>query len=76
MPASKLTADLIPCRIVNWVEDQSTEGNLCTIVACFASHDDVWNLAFLAGKISYDSDSLYSSLADVCYNKKEPRNLS
>ena len=41
---------LITCTIVNWAKDEFTEEDLNTIASSFASHDDVWNQAFLAGK--------------------------
>ena len=44
---------LLACTIVNWAQDEFTEEDLSTIASSFASHDDVWNQAFLAGRIRH-----------------------
>ena len=46
---------LIACTIINWVQDKFTEEDLNTIASTFASQDDVWNQAFLAGTKSHAS---------------------
>ena len=53
LPLKSFAKHLIACTIVNWVQDEFIEADLNTIASTFASHDDVWNQAFQAGKISY-----------------------
>lgn len=66
LPLKSSVKHLIACTIVNWVQDEFTEEDLNTIASTFASHDDVWNQAFLAGTISH---SIYSRNKTVtCVN--------
>ena len=67
VPSRNFTTDLIPCTVVNWAEDQFTEDNLSTIAANFASHDDVWNPAFLAGRISHSPGSSHQAFTHTCH---------
>ena len=53
VPLKSFAKHLIACTIVNWAQDEFTEEDLNTIASSFASHDDVWNQAFLAGKIRH-----------------------
>lgn len=53
LPLKSFAKHLIACTIVNWVQDEFTEEDLNTIASTFASQDDVWNKAFLAGTISH-----------------------
>ena len=55
LPVKSFAKHLIACTIVNWVQDGFTEEDLNTIASTFASHDDVWNQAFLAGTKSHAS---------------------
>ena len=56
VPYKSFAKHLSACTIVNWAQDKFTEEDLNAIGSSFASHDDVWNKAFLAGKIRH---SLY-----------------
>ena len=56
VPFKSFAKHLSACTIVNWAQDKFTEEDLNAIGSSFASHDDVWNKAFLAGKIRH---SLY-----------------
>lgn len=56
VPFKSFAKNLSACTIVNWGQDNFTEEDLNAIGCSFASHDDVWNKAFLAGKIRH---SLY-----------------
>lgn len=53
VPLKSFAKHLFACTIVNWAQDVFTEEDLNTIASSFASHDDVWNQAFLAGKIRH-----------------------
>ena len=55
-PFKSFAKHLSACTVVNWAQDKFTEEDLNAIDSSFASHDDVWNKAFLAGKIRH---SLY-----------------
>ena len=56
---------LIACTIVNWAKDEITEEDVNTIASTFASHDDVWNQAFLAGKIRHSPFSANKTVTFV-----------
>ncbi len=68
VPFKSFAKHLIACTIVNWAQDKFTEEDLNTIASSFASHDDVWNQAFLAGKISHSPYSCYKTVSsdDPC----------
>ena len=57
VPLKSFAKHLLACTIVNWAQDKFTEEDLSTIASSFASHDDVWNQAFLAGKIRHSPHS-------------------
>ena len=57
VPFKSFAKHLIACTIVNWAQDEFTEEDLNTIASSFASHDDVWNQTFLAGKIRHSPNS-------------------
>ena len=44
---------LVACTIVSWAKDEFTKEDMNAIASTFASHDDVWNEAFLTGKIRH-----------------------
>lgn len=56
---------LIACTIVDWAQDTFTEEDLHTIASSFASHDDVWNQAFLAGNIRHSPYSRNKTVTPV-----------
>ena len=53
VPLKSFAKHLLACTIVNWAQDKFTEEDLNTITSSFASYDDVWNQAFLAGRIRH-----------------------
>lgn len=58
VPSRRIAKDWVACTVVSWGQDHFTDDNLSTVAANFASRDDVWSPAFLAGKISRNSGSL------------------
>ena len=56
---------LIACTTVNWAKDEFTEEDINTIASTFASYDDVWNQAFLAGKIRHSPYRAYKTVTFV-----------
>ena len=69
LPFKSFANHLIACTTVNWAQDKFTEEDLNTVASSFANHDDVWNQAFLAGKISH---SPYSRNKTVTFVDPSP----